>query len=328
MSGLPKSIVVCAVIAVAVTIMPGRSAMAETPRAIVSVNTGIVSGRCERIAPPVRRIETASKYDQAIASKSVIDGNADAARKAVMRPIDEAVRRLQTMAQANSADRDFADRCVALNVKRWAEAGSLTDMASTDANLTRDRFVAAISEVLVSTRARGTDATSDETVREWLSSIASKTMRFYDWKAGQISRRNNHRYWAGLSVGRIGDLIGDTRMTAWARNSLEIGLCQIDEQGFLPLELQRGSKAYDYHLYAYVALRSLSDLLKSSPDSPAAACQERLAWLDQRVGGGIAGFEIRTGLRQDDPARKNLMAAARLAATTPAGMSSGRGINY
>jgi hypothetical protein len=325
---LSKSVVLCALVAVTASVSLDRSAAAEMSGPLASAKSGTDYTRCEVIAPPARRVETASKYDQTIASKSVIDSSAAAARNAVMRPIDDAVRRLQAMARTASTDPEAIDRCVAQTMRRWAEAGSLTDMASADANLTRDRVVAAISEVLVSARARGTDVASDEGVRDWLSSIASQTMHFYDWKAGQNSRRNNHRYWAGLSVGRIGYLLGDAQMTAWAGNSLEIGLCQIDEQGFLPLELQRGAKAFDYHLYAYIALRSLSDLLQSSPTAGTAGCRERLARLGNRVSSGIAAFETRTGLRQDDPARKNLMAAARLAANPQAAGSTSIGVNY
>jgi poly(beta-D-mannuronate) lyase len=332
---LSKSILFCVLMAAAAGLACGRPALGETRLAgsMLTVSVPPNADACDVIAPPARRIETASKYDQTVASRSVIDTAAAAARNATMRPIDEAIRRFQAMASARdrSLNPGAVDRCIALNARRWAEAASLTDMASTDANLTRDRVMAAFADVLVSAQAKSSQPAADTSVDEWLRSIAFQTMRFYDWKAGTMSRQNNHRYWAGLSVGRIGYLLGDAQMTAWAQNSLEIGLCQIDQEGFLPLELQRGAKAYDYHLYAYIALRSLDDLLQSSPRPGARTCRENLARLDRRIGNSFdaaAAFEKRTGMKQDAPARRNLVVATRMAGMTFAAPPSQAGANY
>ncbi|WP_323690409.1 alginate lyase family protein [Rhizobium sp. AN95] len=69
--------------------------------------------------------------------------------------------------------------------------------------------------------------------------MADDTMVFFDTKAGPRSARNNHRYWAALALATVGSLTGDHNKIEWARQSYRIGVCQVTEDGTLPLEMQR-----------------------------------------------------------------------------------------
>jgi len=287
---------------------------------------------CEMVTIPPVRLETQSKYDQTIMSKSVVDDAASRIRQQALAPIDDAIRRLEVIAvDTMTTATDQSIECVARNLEAWAEAGALTDMATSDANLSRDRIMASIAGLLLESRARGRDMAGQSVVRPWLRSIADQTIRYYDRNAGSISRRNNHRYWAGLSVGRIGYLLDDEGMLSWSRLSLDVGLCQVDREGFLPLELARGKKAFDYHLYAFVALRSLSALLSDDARVEKSSCAGGLERLQTRIENGlasVASFESRSGYRQDTPSRRNLLTATRLSTRSQAATRLRTSISY
>lgn len=261
---------------------------------------------CALMDVPPSRINTVSKYDQSVESKSVVDNNAAQARQQVFAPITQTLKQLSALAGLSGFAAEASTDCAGQNLLRFARSGSFTDMASEDANLSRDRFITDIGIVLASLRQQGEDLSQSAEIRAWLTQIGDQTMAFYDWQAGPTSRRNNHRYWGGLSVGMIGYFLQDARMVSWAKQSFEVGACQIDARGLLPLEMARGRKALDYHVYAYRALAGFESLAKSHGDAMAGGCEPRLALLENRVRAGLADpatFEGESGYRQDAVAR-------------------------
>lgn len=271
--------------------------------------------RCDPIAAPPRRLETSSKYVQSIASKSVIDLAAAKERRESLQPVEAALAQLSTRISAvtdTAVGRQLRD-CAAQDLASWAAQSALTDMASSDANLTRDRYALEIARAAIALRDKGRDLSGDPTIRRWLLTLARQSMDYYDRKAGPVSRGNNHRYWAGVSVATLGGFLGDAAMKNWAIESFRIGACQIDAEGFLPLELARANKAYDYHLYAFRALTELRGQILANGGSEREACGPalvRLASLLDRQRRGEALFETRSGFRQDRPSGKNLRIAA------------------
>jgi len=265
------------------------------------------------------RIATQSKYDQTFASKSVISQGAASLRKASLGPIEHQIRRLAAMSGAGDSVTFRAEPgCAAQMVTSWARAGSLTDMSTSDANLSRDRLMVDIAASIEALQARGVDLVRQPAIKDWLAGIGRQTIHYYDWQAGSTSRRNNHRYWAGLSVGMIGNLLQDDAMIGWSIDSFAVGACQIDSDGFLPLELARGSKALDYHLYAYRALASIRAVALSNRDSERLGCADRLERMRALMVRAMAGdpvFVERTGLAQDLPPRESAFLPAQRLST-------------
>jgi hypothetical protein len=287
----------------------GQSADSRPNQQITSENRsgGIASAACTLIQAPPSRISTASKYDQEITTRSVLDDSAAQARQRILMPISQSMRQLSTLAGVSGSGAPVSAECARENVLRFARSGSFTDMASEDAYLSRDRFVTDIGIVLMALQQQGKDLSQSVDVRNWLTSIGDQTMAFYDWQAGPMSQNNNHRYWAGLSVGMIGYFLHDARMVSWAKQSFEIGVHQIDGRGLLPLEMTRGSKAFEYHVYAYRALAGFDALAKANGDAMSDECESRLALLESRIRIGLADpstFEGESGYRQDAPARE------------------------
>jgi Alginate lyase len=280
---------------------------ANDPRNAGLAPAGELGGCMMPSAPPVT-ISTVSKYDQDVATKSVVSSSANRAREQVLKPIRAAVKQLGALAApslvVDSAYSEQNAACATNAVRVWAEAASLTRMETSDAYLSRDRFVADVGAVLISLRAQGMDLSSDPKVRNWLTDIAQTTITFYDWEAGPKSRSNNHRYWAGLAVGSIGYFLNERPLVDWAKTSFRVGVCQVDGDGFLPLELARGSKALDYHLFALRPLVAFANMAETHGESIGSECGNGLARLQALARDSMSNdraFVLRTGVAQDAP---------------------------
>lgn len=219
---------------------------------------------CTDIPVPPRVLETYSKYDQSDRSRSVINAAAHSERKRIVQPIRNSVRAITVLAQRVSANGEQSRQhmdCLLRNMDRWAMAGALTAMKTSDAVLSRDRWVAEIALVLAQLKQRYDFGPKRSALyKDWLHSIAQSTVDAYSYRLGPKSKTNNHRYWAGLAVAAIGVFSDDETFSRWGWRSFEIGACQVDKNGYLPLELARGSRALEYHLYALRPLAALYNL--------------------------------------------------------------------
>jgi Alginate lyase len=218
---------------------------------------------CAVVAAPAKTLATQSKYDQSDSSRSTILDRAHQERNAALTPIRRSIAEL---AQISFATQDALKTspygaCINENVIRWARAGALTQMDTADAYLARDRFMGEILLTMMSSAKKYPMTSEDRViVNNWLVTIADQTVEFYEYRAGQKSKMNNHRYWAGLSVGATGFFLGNKKYEDWGKLSYELGVCQVDAAGFLPLELSRGELALDYHIYSLRPLQALAKL--------------------------------------------------------------------
>lgn len=272
---------------------------------------------CLNIEAPPRSLATKSKYDQNDSSKSTIDEVALASRDKTVQPIRNAVRALTTLAYASSDDLGTTiarAECVLHNADRWAKAKSLTKMHTTDAYLSRDRWIAEIAlAVRISGTHVGISAERKALYADWFGVVAKDTIEAYSLRLGPKSRTNNHRYWAGLSVAAIGFLLDEAQFKTWGKMSFEIGACQVDGFGLLPIELARGEKALDYHVYALRPLAAIMKLAEEAGEPVQSKCLDgfhRLASRTRQALQDPADFERLAGLRQTTTYQENSYSAA------------------
>ncbi|CTQ56350.1 Alginate lyase precursor [Roseibium album] len=260
---------------------------------------------CLQVPTPPAELETHSKYDQSDKSRSTVDRSAKVKRKKLVQPIRNSVRMLTKIAYAKSANPNIAQaraECVLKSLDAWAKGDALTKMQTSDALLSRDRWVAEFVLALNSVAARGEISKERKGLYEgWLRSIADSTVEAYSLRLGPKSRTNNHRYWAGLAVGAIGVFLEDEELKAWGHRSFEIGSCQVDANGLLPKEMSRGSKALEYHIYAYRPLAALARLHQAQGTGSALKCFDGFKRLHQAVARATQNpdeFEKFSGTRQ------------------------------
>ncbi|TLX16085.1 alginate lyase family protein [Rhizobium sp. MHM7A] len=235
---------------------------------------------CDLMAIPPRILNTHSKYAGDDHTKSNIDQDALEERNHILQPIRNSIRLLTreayTQSGTASLNRSRAN-CVSKNALRWARASALSTALSPDAIMTRDRFIAEIALALLKAK-EAQEFTLEENTAfgAWLRPMAKSTIDYYSYRAGPKSKVNNHRYWAGLSVAAIGYLTGDHDLIEWGQQSFNIGVCQVTADGFLPLELARGRKSLEYHVYALRPLLALLQLAQNEGDNIQTKCPGNL----------------------------------------------------
>jgi poly(beta-D-mannuronate) lyase len=108
--------------------------------------------------------------------------------------------------------------------------------------------------------APGLDPVKVGRVTRWLVAVANAVRPFYDKvppPGAPSPTRNNLAYWAGVAVGAVAIAANDRAMFDWAMQRAVIGLDQVTPKGELPMELSRGSRALEYHLFALAPLATL-----------------------------------------------------------------------
>ncbi|WP_425960372.1 alginate lyase family protein [Rhizobium nepotum] len=261
--------------------------------------TGMSCGAtASQIETPPQKIATSSKY---LSRDAIESERQDASHIAVFKPIWRSILELENI------ETRFGAECAMRVLHQWATAHALIDATTPDAKLTRARVLAEISGLVAAWGVAG-DLDRQKPIAEWLNIMADDTMVFFDTEAGPRSARNNHRYWAALALATVGSLTGDQNKIEWARQSYRIGVCQVTEDGTLPLEMQRGALARNYHLYAFrplagtfVTFRKIGQPL----DDICSGSLERLAKATLNGVDDAALFEAATTKQQTKPPRED-----------------------
>jgi poly(beta-D-mannuronate) lyase len=90
--------------------------------------------------------------------------------------------------------------------------------------------------------------------RDWIGRWAALVRDEYEARPTLSSHRNNHLYWAAWSVGLAAAALDDRALLDWSVAKLRVGIDQIDDRGFLPLEVARRGRALHYHVFAAAPL--------------------------------------------------------------------------
>jgi len=103
----------------------------------------------------------------------------------------------------------------------------------------------------------------DADIQKWFKLLAGRVRDFFDEEVtrfGGPQNENNHIYWAGLAVAAEAIADDDNDAGGWALNAYRIGITNIQPDGSLKAEMNRGQRALHYHLYALAPLIMLAEL--------------------------------------------------------------------
>jgi poly(beta-D-mannuronate) lyase len=183
----------------------------------------------------------------------------------------------------------------------WASANAMTDMRSKQAHFNLSQALGGFALAYTQIR-NAPDLPTDQKkrVEPWLKALARRVMESKDTK--EVSGRNNHRYWAGLAAAAAGAATGDKQLTEWGIDSARIGLAQVTPEGTLPLEMNRGKRARDYHIFASEPLVATAELARHQGVDLYAEHGGALTRLVNRVVDSLddsSFFEKATGAKQE-----------------------------
>ena len=151
-------------------------------------------------------------------------------------------------------------------------------------------------------------------IEKWLKKYAYSVKETYSQNTQLNSRQNNHLYWAAWAVGFTGALLEDKSLFDWGVSKALYGVYQIQPNGVLPLELDRGSRAVNYHVFAAHPLVMMAELARIN-DAVNLYAENNKA-LEKLVNLSVQGvfnpkfFEKQTGLSQEVELLRNGSALA------------------
>jgi poly(beta-D-mannuronate) lyase len=239
-----------------------------------------VTGRataCDETPPPILSLELPSKYGDDGPERDDVDEEADKAFEAAMAP----VRAYQGLVvrQANrftERGRSGDAACAIRLLDAWASAGALSDIRNNTAIFKLATTVSALSVAWLQVRHF---ANAEEAVRieGWLAGRAEAIRSNFDGRDSDSARFGNHRAWAGLAVASAGLGAGRRDLVDWGQSAYEAIVCHAEPDGALPIEMRRGKKARDYHLFALSPLTLLAEIGVAQGRDSYALCDRALA---------------------------------------------------
>ncbi|WP_170984206.1 alginate lyase family protein [Rhodoligotrophos defluvii] len=257
---------------------------------------------CKLALPPSQPLKVEGFY--ADSQGSVVDGSKRAARDKAVAPYEAFVRLQQQRADAYLVRGDeAAGRCALDNLALWAERRALTGRwSSRQANYERNWYLGALALAYLKVMALA-DPSERARIARWLEEMAAPIP---DFLARDDVPENNLAYWAGLAMAATALATGDGRLRKQADGILAQGLAAIAPDGTLPLEMERGGKALDYHCFAAAPLAAMAFMAKARGDTVDFASLKRLG---ERIIAGLrdpSSFAAMAGAPQESPPQWNL----------------------
>ncbi|MGF9758728.1 alginate lyase family protein [Microvirga sp. 0TCS3.31] len=260
---------------------------------------------CEAPVPPVITLETQSKYKQNDTSRATIDeaANEDYVKTLVpLRAYAKGLVKISNDYVRSSPKNPAAAVCALAWLEQWASANAMTDMRSKQALFNLSQTLGGFALAYLQIRnAPDLPEEQKKRVESWLRTLGRQVVNSKDNNL-EVSGRNNHRYWAGLAAAASGIAAGDEHLVEWGMDSARIGLSQITPEGTLPLEISRGKRARDYHIYAAEPLVATAELARSRGVDFYAENNGALKRLVDRVVASLddpAFFEKTSGAKQE-----------------------------
>lgn len=254
------------VLIVGASAVPARAAELKSPFAAVLPSGAVAADKLAKCAPPpapVVVLATMSRYEQEDPTKSTIDPERAAAYEATVKPLrdfqsevvgwaNDVVRRPKKLDKAG---------CAFVWLGAWAKGGALQSPLTGQSAFNRDQALAALALAYLQIRnVEPDDKTLRPAILDWLGRLANGVIDHYESEAGEMSRANNHRYFAALAVGATAIAVEDERFFAWAVDTLDQAVCGTDSSGALPMEMRRGPRARDYQIFAAGPLVMLAEI--------------------------------------------------------------------
>ena len=227
------------------------------------------NGDCPAPPAPMVALSITSKYGNDGPQRDTIDPAAAAAEAEQMAPLRAYSQGVVKLANRYTRTGSVADAACALTwLDAWASGKALAQMHDPNAAFERAVALAGLSLALIQISPAVSGDARYPSVTAWMHDLAAATIAFFDSTARLKGSRNNHLYWGGLAVAGVAVASNDRKLLAWSAQTYKKAVCGATAEGGLPLELQRGSKARSYHIYALSALVPLAAMLERN-GSPA-----------------------------------------------------------
>ncbi|WP_417529623.1 alginate lyase family protein [Marinobacter lipolyticus] len=261
---------------------------------------------CERVEPHVGSLSLTSKYEGSDSARNELNEQAYEEYK-------EATNKIRSFEKAVIAAADDyqvdgygseAMHCVLDNLDEWASADALlTDDINHVGQAVRKWALAAAANAYLRMRASAPEATADlqQTARieDWFRRLSDGVREYYTDR--EPRKVNNHDYWAAWAVMSSAVATQDCGDWNWSVSKFDEAMGQITDDGYLPKELSRETRALEYMNYAMQPLTMIAVFAEVNGNSVYGRYRDEFPSMAQNVVAGLADpqrIESITGYEQ------------------------------
>ncbi len=220
---------------------------------------------CAKTPPAIASLNIVSLYKETDPTESVPDPKSEEIYYAQVKPLyaylDEVARMSNIYTRSNGRNLSSA-KCALTWLNDWGQKEAFLSDPSSYGKFVRAWSLAAVSSSYIQIALDGRlDSAQKVAVKKWLSQLNKAVMRDYSSRYSDKSiPKNNNLYWAAWAVGITSTVLQNPENFRWAIEKAKTGLIQIEDDGTMPLEVRRASRAQLYHLFAAVPLVMLAEL--------------------------------------------------------------------
>ncbi len=225
---------------------------------------------CENPPRPVIVLDHESKYE-AGTNGSIIDPDKDEAYQDKLKKVSAFYNPLVRIADRYARSQPRASEiaiCALSWLETWARAGAMLEGVTEQGRMVQAWALASVATTWLKIRRDPyLGAASQQTVLDWLGRLMALVIANFDNRKDEISRSNNHRYWANWAVCATAIALNDSAAFAWAGAGFARACRQVEPDGVLPLEMARRSKALHYHNFSLSPLVMHAETLIANGDA-------------------------------------------------------------
>lgn len=224
---------------------------------------------CDKVPAPVRDIATVSKYgEKNSTNSSVVDEESEQQYLQDIAPIvsftTEVSNRTDHFIEGRSTG-DYDARCALDWLDAWAQGGAFLGTVNRQGEAVRKWELGTLATSYIKLAEAPTiDPDKLTRIRTWIHAIAMEVKADYSRDTTKSSRNNNHMNWASWSVLAAGIATNDRSLFDWGLQGYVKALDQIQDNGSLPLELERRKRAASYHMFALQPLIMIAEAAEAN----------------------------------------------------------------
>lgn len=228
-----------------------------------SLQAAPAARQCPSVPAPVITIPASRRYvGPSDPHRATIDPDAVAQRKEKLAPVFRFLAIVARLSDDLYRGDTEQISCLKNTLDQWAKANALLgETNAMQAGYDRAWALAGLSLAISKGQRVGLQPTDD--LRRWLKQLAGQVRTF----AEKHNLRNNMGAWSALAVGASTTITNDASDWQWAVAYHKMILSQVEADGTLPRELNRGQRALGYHVFAAMPLIVLQQLRECRKDT-------------------------------------------------------------
>jgi poly(beta-D-mannuronate) lyase len=248
-------------------VVSGYSYAAETPLqapfplnpAHTEPSPSQARGACPEPVEPVRDVMGVSFYTDV--HHSMVDRRLVNDNNTRLKPLSTFLRMVSQMTDRYLHSGDIkAAHCALLRLTRWAQVDAMLGRVNRQGTYERKWTLGGLALSYVKIQhVPDLDRKARYQVERWFRHLAAVVRAEYQHPE-RVDNRNNHAYWAGMAIAAVGIATNDRGFFEWGLAQYRLGIEQMQDDGTLPLELDRKGRALHYHLYALAPLVMLAEM--------------------------------------------------------------------